>query len=66
MPCRGGPLPSRRGALRFIRCRLERVAIATIHYFYWLSVVFLLSIWVVVFIRTMKGVLSGKIFAPTH
>ncbi len=27
MPCRGGPLPSRRGALRFIRCRLERVAI---------------------------------------
>jgi C4-dicarboxylate transporter/malic acid transport protein len=37
-----------------------------IHYFYWFSVAFLLFIWTIVFIRTMKGVLSGKIFAPTH
>lgn len=39
---------------------------AVIQYFYWFSVTFLLAIWVVVFIRTMKGVISGKIFAPTH
>lgn len=35
-------------------------------YFYWLSVAFLLCIWSLVFIRTMKGVISGKIFAPSH
>ncbi|MEA3363404.1 MAG: C4-dicarboxylate ABC transporter, partial [Thermodesulfobacteriota bacterium] len=33
---------------------------------YQFNVAFLLLIWVLVFVRTMKGVRSGKIFAPTH
>ncbi|MEA3545435.1 MAG: hypothetical protein U9R69_09495 [Thermodesulfobacteriota bacterium] len=37
-----------------------------IYNFYQCVAVFLLLVWVVVFIRTMKGVISGKIFAPTH
>ncbi|PLY01399.1 MAG: hypothetical protein C0622_07410, partial [Desulfuromonas sp.] len=37
-----------------------------IHSFYLFAVTFLLLIWLLVFLRTMKGVLSGKIFAPTH
>lgn len=39
---------------------------AIIHTFYQFTVVFLLLVWMVVFIRTLKGVMSGKIFAPTH
>jgi C4-dicarboxylate transporter/malic acid transport protein len=39
---------------------------AFIQPFYWFTVIFLLCVWTIVFIRTMKGVLSGKIFAPTH
>jgi len=34
--------------------------------FYYFTVTFLLLVWVVVLLRTAKGVLSGKIFAPTH
>lgn len=37
-----------------------------IYGFYVISVTFLLFVWGLVFIRTMKGVLSGKIFAPAH
>lgn len=37
-----------------------------IYNFYLFAVAFLLLVWILVFIRTMKGVLSGKIFAPTH
>lgn len=37
-----------------------------IHIFYQYSVLFLLVVWTVVLVRTMKGVFSGKIFAPTH
>lgn len=37
-----------------------------IHTFYLYSVVFLLVVWLIVLIRTIKGALSGKIFAPTH
>lgn len=40
--------------------------IGIIYNFYVVAVAFLLAIWTVVFIRTMKGVLSGKIFAPAH
>ena len=35
-------------------------------YFYVLTLVFLLAVWLVVFIRTGKGILSGKVFAPSH
>ena len=34
--------------------------------FYYLTVAFLLLVWTLVLLRTAKGVLSGKIFAPTH
>ncbi|MDX2508641.1 MAG: hypothetical protein QNK28_03730 [Desulfobacterales bacterium] len=34
--------------------------------FYYLTVTFLLLVWLLVLLRTAKGVLSGKIFAPTH
>ncbi|MBN1958843.1 MAG: hypothetical protein JXQ81_06230 [Desulfuromonadales bacterium] len=37
-----------------------------IYNFYIFSVIFLLLIWFLVFIRTMQGVMTGKIFAPTH
>ena len=37
-----------------------------IHLFYLYSVAFLLSVWLIVLIRTVKGAISGKIFAPTH
>ncbi len=37
-----------------------------IYNFYLFTVAFLLLAWIFVFIRTMKGVMSGKIFAPTH
>ena len=37
-----------------------------IYNFYQFTAAFLLLVWIVVFIRTMKGVFSGKIFAPTH
>lgn len=37
-----------------------------IYNFYLATVVFLLLVWVLVFIRTLQGVLSGKIFAPSH
>ena len=37
-----------------------------IYNFYQFAVAFLLLVWLVVLIRTMKGVISGKIFAPTH
>jgi C4-dicarboxylate transporter/malic acid transport protein len=35
-------------------------------YFYWLALFFLVAVWTVVFIRTGKGILTGKVFAPTH
>lgn len=34
--------------------------------FYQYSVAFLLAIWFLVIVRTVKGVMSGKIFAPAH
>ncbi len=37
-----------------------------IYNFYQLAVVFLLLVWIIVFIHTLKGVISGRIFAPTH
>jgi len=37
-----------------------------IHSFYYFCVLFLLVVWGAVLVRTMKGVLSGKIFAPAH
>jgi len=37
-----------------------------IHNFYLFTVFFLLLVWTLVFIGTMKGVISGNIFAPTH
>ncbi len=37
-----------------------------IHTFYQYSVIFLVVVWILVFIRTIKGVMSGKIFAPAH
>lgn len=40
--------------------------VALIQYFYYFVVAFLLCIWVIVLLRTFKGVMSGKIFAPTH
>jgi C4-dicarboxylate transporter/malic acid transport protein len=39
---------------------------AVINYFYQYSVLFLFIIWILVFLRSMKGVISGKIFAPAH
>jgi C4-dicarboxylate transporter/malic acid transport protein len=39
---------------------------ASIQYFYYFAVLFLLVVWTMVLVRTSKGVLSGKIFAPTH
>ncbi len=39
---------------------------AMIGYFYYAVVVFLLLVWCLVLVRTLKGILSGKIFAPTH
>jgi C4-dicarboxylate transporter/malic acid transport protein len=35
-------------------------------YIYGLVVIFLLVAWSVVFIRTIKGVISGQVFKPTH
>jgi C4-dicarboxylate transporter/malic acid transport protein len=35
-------------------------------YFYALALFFLLAVWTVVFIRTGRGILSGKVFAPAH
>jgi len=35
-------------------------------YFYELVLIFLMAIWLSVFIRTGKGILSGKVFAPAH
>jgi C4-dicarboxylate transporter/malic acid transport protein len=35
-------------------------------YFYETALIFLLAVWLVVFIRTGKGILSGKVFAPSH
>jgi len=37
-----------------------------IYNFYQFAVAFLLMVWLLVFFRTIKGMLSGKIFAPTH
>ncbi len=37
-----------------------------IHTFYLYSVLFLMVVWTLVVIRTLQGVVSGKIFAPTH
>ncbi|MDA3904056.1 MAG: hypothetical protein PF441_11495 [Desulfuromusa sp.] len=37
-----------------------------IYTFYQYSVAFMLLVWILVLIWTMKGVISGKIFAPTH
>ncbi len=39
---------------------------AIMEIFYYYSVIFLLMVWGLVLVRTIKGVLSGKIFAPTH
>jgi tellurite resistance protein TehA-like permease len=39
---------------------------ASIFYFFILATVFMLVIWLVVFIRTAKGLASGKIFLPAH
>ena len=38
----------------------------SIFYFIILTTAFLLAVWSVVFLRTVKGVASGKIFLPTH
>lgn len=37
-----------------------------INIFYQYSVAFLILVWVLVLIKTLKGIMSGKIFAPTH
>jgi len=37
-----------------------------IQIFYQYSVIFMLVIWAIVLVQTMKGVVSGRIFAPTH
>ncbi len=37
-----------------------------IHTFYILNVTFLLVVWILVLLRTGKGVISGKVFAPSH
>lgn len=34
--------------------------------FYHYSVIFMLLVWVVVLIHTLKGMISGKVFAPSH
>jgi hypothetical protein len=38
----------------------------SIIYFNLLATVFLIVVWSVVFLRTLKGVSSGKIFLPAH
>ncbi|MCK4621831.1 MAG: hypothetical protein KAT62_06405 [Desulfuromonadales bacterium] len=40
--------------------------VGMIQSFYYLTVTFLLLFWTLVLLRTAKGVISGKIFAPTH
>ncbi|SHJ44317.1 C4-dicarboxylate transporter/malic acid transport protein [Malonomonas rubra DSM 5091] len=40
--------------------------VGLIQNFYYLAVIFLLVVWTLVLLRTAKGVISGKIFAPTH
>lgn len=40
--------------------------VGMIQNFYYLTVAFLLLVWTLVLLRTAKGVISGKIFAPTH
>ena len=39
---------------------------ASIFYFFILATVFMLIVWLVVFLRTAKGMASGKIFLPVH
>jgi C4-dicarboxylate transporter/malic acid transport protein len=39
---------------------------SSIFYFFILTTVFLLIVWLIVFLRTLKGVASGKIFLPAH
>jgi C4-dicarboxylate transporter/malic acid transport protein len=34
--------------------------------FYYLSVGFILFVWTIVFVKTLKGIISGKIFLPSH
>jgi C4-dicarboxylate transporter/malic acid transport protein len=37
-----------------------------VQYFYWFTFAFLVLIWLLVLIKTLRGVISGRIFAPTH
>lgn len=39
---------------------------SSVQYFYYAVLLFLLVVWGLVFLRTVRGVLSGKVFAPTH
>ena len=39
---------------------------ASIYYFFVLTTLFLLGVWLAVFLRTAKGIASGKIFLPAH
>jgi hypothetical protein len=34
--------------------------------FYYFTVTFLLLVWILVLLRTAKGIFFGKIFAPAH
>lgn len=40
--------------------------VAMIQYFYYFVVAFLLIVWSLILLRTAKGIISGKIFAPAH
>ncbi len=39
---------------------------AAVHTIYLLTLVFLLAVWLVVFLKTLRGVFSGALFKPSH
>ena len=38
----------------------------SIYYFFVLATLFLLVVWLLVFVRTVRGIASGKLFIPAH